>query len=315
MKGVKSMSELNENSKNRLVVFDSVSTDKLEEILRQDSELPGEDGYDMGAIVYISELIARREMEHPTGKFSDVNTAWESFMKDYYPIPCEIRKTPDGDGGQSETVSDMGAAAFEEALPKRRSSFHQITRAASIAAIVAIVLLAGTVTAYAMGFDLRGMFARWTDGTFSFTSAEKASRSMVSSRADQEYYSLKDALIANNIEIPLTPTWMPEGFEQTELRIDAVPCTTFYASYACGERLISVSINEINKDGMFIYQKDEEPVDRFFAGGVTHYIMSNLSSGKAVWANGDMECSISGDLSREELERMIESIYDEQDKQ
>ncbi len=38
--------------------------------------------------------------------------------------------------------------------------------------------------------------------------------------------------------------------------------------------------------------------------------MSNNGQLKAAWTNQNMVCSISGDLSEEELKKMIDSIYE-----
>jgi hypothetical protein len=48
-----------------------------------------------------------------------------------------------------------------------------------------------------------------------------------------------------------------------------------------------------------VYEKEE----------ITHYIMTNLSQYTAAWLNGDLECSIFGDISKEDIIRMIDSIY------
>lgn len=83
MKRGEPTSELNSKYK----FFDHMSTEELEEMLRQDSELPQGKDNEMGAIIYISDVLSGREMQNPTGKFTDVQPAWNSFKKDYYPIP------------------------------------------------------------------------------------------------------------------------------------------------------------------------------------------------------------------------------------
>lgn len=55
----------------------------LEDILRADFLLPNGEYSDMDAILYIMEVIAKREKEHPTGKFTNVRDAWMSFNENY----------------------------------------------------------------------------------------------------------------------------------------------------------------------------------------------------------------------------------------
>lgn len=300
------MSEINKNS--RLAIFDNMSTEELEEILRQDSELPQDEKYDMSAIIYIAELIAQRERKDPKGRFTNVNKAWKSFMEDYYPIPCDGKTIPKEKF--SEITADRNKT--KTASPKRKKPINLFTRTASVAAIVAVVLLIGTVTAYAMGINLWSVIAQWTDETFNFSASEQTKEPVITHKAQLEYNSLPDALIANDIKVPLVPKWIPEGFEQTELQVCSKPFLVFCATYTCSKKVICINISEADPNGMNIYQKDKESVSEFVADGITHYIMSNLSLNKAIWQNGSFECSISGDVSKEELERMITSIYEGQ---
>lgn len=303
------MSELNNKNDRRFGAFDNMSIAELEEILRQNSELSQGEEYDMGAIIYISELIAKREMEQPTGRFTDINTAWKSFKEDYSPIPWDGRTILDDEDELSEINTNLDSTACKTHPYSSRNSLHSLARVASVAVIVVSILFFGTVTSYAMGFDLWGVIARWSNETFSFVFSGETGEPVASFRTDPDYCFLREAVRANNIEVPLVPTWLPKGFEQTEFQIASEPRVMFYAAYTCGGKSICIGINEVDPNGTNIYQKDEKPVAKFVAGGVTHYIMSNLSCNKAIWTNENFVCSISGDISIEKLEKMIESIY------
>lgn len=69
--------------------FDSMSTKDLEEILRLDSQLSDNEISDVDAIIYITEVIEKREKENPTGRFTDVHIAWTSFKENYLPYAEE----------------------------------------------------------------------------------------------------------------------------------------------------------------------------------------------------------------------------------
>ena len=57
-------------------------------------------------------------------------------------------------------------------------------------------------------------------------------------------------------------------------------------------------------------EKNEDNVSLYEAGGITHHIMSDVTMNKAVWQNGEWECSITGDITRDDLTAMIDSIYE-----
>ena len=50
-------------------------------------------------------------------------------------------------------------------------------------------------------------------------------------------------------------------------------------------------------------------VEVYPAGGIDHHLMADVKQRKAMWYNGAWECYIAGDLTREDLLLMIDSIY------
>ena len=77
------MSESKEHFYRDFSKFDEMSTEELNEILRQDSQLPDGEDSDTDAILYIMGVIAKRNQERPSSDFGDVNHAWSSFNKNY----------------------------------------------------------------------------------------------------------------------------------------------------------------------------------------------------------------------------------------
>lgn len=75
------MSESKEHFYRDFSKFDKMSTEELNEILRQDSQLPDGEDSDTDAILYIMGVIAKRNQELPSSDFGDVNHAWSSFNK------------------------------------------------------------------------------------------------------------------------------------------------------------------------------------------------------------------------------------------
>ena len=59
-------------------IFDTMSTRVLQEILYQDSILPEGEGFDQGAVLYVMQVLARREEGGPP-----VEEAWRRFNECY----------------------------------------------------------------------------------------------------------------------------------------------------------------------------------------------------------------------------------------
>ena len=88
--------------------FDSMSTKDLEEILRLDFQLPDDEVSDVDAIIYITEVIEKREKENPTGRFTDVHAAWASFKENYLPYVKEDKSLYDFEGlDMEEDIKQM----------------------------------------------------------------------------------------------------------------------------------------------------------------------------------------------------------------
>ena len=62
-------------------------------------------------------------------------------------------------------------------------------------------------------------------------------------------------------------------------------------------------------DASAVYSKDEGEPEEYKIGGDTHYIMTNCGKYFTVWRNGTLECGIAGVDSRDELIKIIDSIY------
>lgn len=291
------------NQKNRqnYSIYDKMSTEMLEEILRADSQLPDSEDSDTDTILYIMEVIANREKEHSTGKFTDVSTAWASFSENYLPYLENNKSLYDDE--VIEENKDIKLITLDKFSPSRKKC--RLMRVACITAIITVMLFTGTVTAKAFGFDLWGTVARWTRDTFGFSHTDTQEDYKVS-----EYDSLQGVLDNYGITIELAPKWFPEGYLFKSVDVAENPLrTTIHSVYSGKKGEISVTIISLVNSSASTYEKDGEDVITYSVDEIEHYIMRNLERTKVVWMTGDYECSITGDFSVEEAEKMIDSIY------
>ena len=151
------MSGLDSGNRKDYSKYDRMSTESLEELLRLDAELPNGEGSDIDEILYISEVIAKREKEHPTGRYPeiDVDAAWESFQTKYLPYMTDGRPLYDFDDEEpSHTEEENAGTDNPSPTSRKRISLRgrrHVKRVVSIAAVIAVLLGLMTATAYAMG--------------------------------------------------------------------------------------------------------------------------------------------------------------------
>ena len=83
--------------------YDAMSTESLEEFLRLDAESPNGKEIDTEEALYISEVIVKRDREHPTGRYTevDVKAAWEEFQTKYLPYMTDGRSLYDFDDDEA----------------------------------------------------------------------------------------------------------------------------------------------------------------------------------------------------------------------
>ena len=292
------MSESNENNHQKYLIYDNLSTEILEEILRADSQLQNDEDSDMDAILYIMEVIAKREKEQPTGKFTDVHTAWTSFSENYLPYLEDDKSLYDDESIRDKT--DIKQTPLYNSSPSRNRRLQ--LRAACIAAIITVMLFVGTVTASALGFDLWGSVAKWTKDTFSFSNVIITK---------QEPEDLHETLDKYGLTKEVAPTWFPNGYSFESVDVTENPLrTTIRSIYSNKNGEISVTIVLLANPLTSIYEKDSNDVIIYSVDNIEHYIMTNLERTKVVWMTDDYECSITGKFSIEEAEKMIDSIYE-----
>ncbi len=270
--------------------FDKLSTEELREIIRQDSMLAEDEESDMDAILYIMGVLANREKEE---NIVDVKAAWQSFKENYYPYDSEEPLYQFNDLDKNKKAETT----------VRRHWRKPLTKIVSIAAAICLILLTGTVTAYALGYNLWGAIAVWTQDTFGFYRKDEI-------QTHRPFPNLSMALDTYGITGPILPTWLPEGYEEDFVEISEVPVGVFFSSTCkAASKEVKVSIYSYSNDSSphRTFESNGE-VKEYSHNGIMFYIMKNDVYYRVVWAINNNECSILCSLQEKELFRMIDSI-------
>lgn len=259
--------------------YDSMTTKELEEILRLDAQAPEEQESDTDKILYIMEVLAQRNKNNShTGKTA--LEAYESFKQHYMP------------------KTDNTAPA------KTKSRWPRWIRSLTAAAAVLAILLAGSVTARAFGFNVWQAVIQWTQETFHFGQWGKSD-----SNNSLTYTSLQEALEKGNTPSWLVPTYIPEGFSLTDITVEQSPLKKLYtAIYIKGGHTLKIAVRDyLDKSPVYVEQ-NEGLVEEHADAGITYYLFENNEQVQAVWIVDSYECYISGNVTMDELKLIINSI-------
>lgn len=295
---------MNRNSSPNYDYIRRFSTEKLKELLRlTGGEAPTEEDDALAGAV-IAELLRREEGD--AGPQIDVDQAWRDFQTRF--------NTPD-----AEPRVELAPAA-DPAVPVRRK--RRLRAVLGVAA--ALVLLGTAVMPPALGYEnVFQMIGLWNSEHFTFRGKEGGTavaspdaRNHQLPEPDVEYPSAEEALEAYGITEPVMPV-IPEGYELRTL--EAYPREddgeiSILAYYVRNDDSIVVNIFGYASeefDGA-TYEKDDGSVLLYQACGIEHYLFTN-GEGKwnvVAWTNGRYECSIQTTLPVDELEALIDSMYE-----
>ena len=269
--------------------YDSMSTEELEEILRLDAEAPEGQTSDGELLLYVMEVLAGRKKENITGKTAQ--KAWESFEKNYLPT-------------EEESIMPVTKAERSAKAPR-----HWLRRMIAAAAVL-VILVGVPLTASAFGWkDIWNAVAQWAKETFSFVSREDTQSTEPDTDDIHQYTSLQELLAQKDQESDFVPTWIPDGYELKDIRIDENPIQKNYlAVYVAGEKILKISIRSYIEGDPEKVEVSEDILETYQASGTKYYIFINNEQLRAAWIKDSYECYISGDLTIEEIKMMINSI-------
>ena len=263
----------------------AMSTEKLEELLRREQNADG-----MPDVDRIKAILAALEAREGEASHVDVDAAWDDFKENYlsgeplYPMPTE------------ETAQPHPVRA-------RKKRKKPLARIAIIAAALLVLVIGSTITVSATGFNLWNAFIEWTSETLGIRFREKID---MQHEWNPELHDLNCAMSQGNIPKHIVPHYLPDGYKQVFLTADS---EAVIAHYQKDEESIVIQFFRIVSDNGELFQRDDEASERYFVSGVDHVISTNMGKYLATWTNEGWECAILCVSSKQELLRMIDSIY------
>ena len=270
------MSENQNRGIDDLSRYDAMTTEELEEILRLDAE---NQESDTDEILYIMEVLTERKRNNGHAGKTALE-AYESFQQNYMP--------------ETDNTIPM--------KPKRRSP--RWVRGLTATAAVLAILFAGSITAKAFGINIWKVAIQWTQETFHFGEWGNSATD-----DDLPYTSLREALEKRKITTLLVPNWFPDGYELVDIKVEHTPGKNIYkAEYSDGKQFLVMTVQDyLDGDPIFVEQNDGL-VEKYEVAGTTYYLFSNYEYNRAVWLIESYECDISGEVTIDDLKKMIDSI-------
>ena len=294
------MNESSDAASNEDSIYKSLSTDVLKEMLRYSAF--SDETLDLDATRMILDELNDREQGQP---HKTPEEAWAVFLSEYSGnesafADCAFNEEDQiGARPGSERRRPRSIVDGEHRVPRRSSTFKRFGITAAAIVVLALIVFAPI----AQGGSIWSSIAQWTQEIFRFTTQEP--------QQDAELTELNKELFDRDIKERLAPTWLPEGFVLTELTYSPTPqMEVFHALYENGDQALTVQIKMLFIQSVTDYEKDDGLVEIYERNGVKHYIMTNIDQVVAVWSYENYECYIGGDVTKDEVMLMINSIYE-----
>lgn len=269
-----------------------LSEEQLRAVLNE--ELQAEEPDDL-RIREIAALLAEKDGEEP----ADAEKAYRDFMDRYAdtePLYGEVEKKLEAENTKQEKAGKV--------LP-----FRRLARIGIVAAILVALLAAGTVVAGALGFQVGNAKVSWNEDTMTVSNNDVVP---VERDLSDPFYQLRESLRADGYREKLVPRYLPEGFFLLDYeRVNFGEGVIYHASYQKEDRIILLIFQRRSPNSRTFNPKDEGDPEIYTKNGVDHYIATNEGRYLALWGSGDLSCEILGVDTREEIIKMIDSIYEE----
>ena len=263
--------------------YDFMSIGELEEILHADAQGPERDDSDVDEILYVMEVLAKKRRQNGIAGKTALE-AYQEFQQHYLPM------------------------AEEESKPRRKSNVIPFRRIAAVVASLVLVFSL-SITANAFSFkDVWDAVVTWAQETFSFSMGVEVSEPTPDDC--EAYTSLQSVLDEEKITVSLIPSWIPGGYLLKDIRIDENPVQkTYVGMYLKEKTSLKICVQSFLLGSPEQIEKSADFQETYCKNGIDFYLFANHDQTRAMWIIDTYECSISGELSIEEIKAMIDSIW------
>ena len=271
--------------------FSNMSTEELEDLIG-DLLLDNDANYEL-----VNELLEAYEKREGVPNI-DVDAAWERFKQDY---------SGQGEIYLTEDADNFIQAESHEVTHGKPSRRRRLLRYGLVAAAILafIILPIAGVNTYAYGLSALQSFVQWTKETFWFDALETPTQ------INPELVSLHDALKEFGINELLAPTWIPEGFSIYDFSVSDTPAQIFItSSFRYSAKSLIIQIVSLSDSSLSFYEKSGEDVSIYRRNGIDHHIIINEEKISVVWMSENNKCYITGDITKDEIKKIIDSIYE-----
>lgn len=225
----------------------------------------------------------------------DEGKEWEELMQKY---PSLLQT-------EAEEQPKRRVRRGREAVASRHRRTVHVLRFIEATVIMMFFLV---ITANALGHNPVQAFFSWADGIVQMYNNPSGIMELPKDSIS-EYRSLSQALIENGLDSSGCPTWIPRDY--TVFSVEAVGAggiDKYSAIYRSERGEILIRIIDLKQSYWSTTEERDDNGYTVIKDGIEYYIVTNQEQCKAAWSIGTCAYHINGQITEEEINRIIDSI-------
>lgn len=240
-------------------------------------------------VARIEDCLSKLQERAPVMEDYDPAQTWEKFQTDH-PLLFE-----------SENAQKQSGKVIEH--------FKRPRKLLRVVAIAAVMLFALVISANALGFRPVTKIIEWSKETFVLR--VKSSGEMKLPESERvKYRTLREAVESDGYNASFCPSWIPKDYSASAInRVVSDKAVLYYAEYSSerGTLLMTAQLLTVAQTDAVI-EKDDSVIE-YFHEDALFYIYTNTGVPCAVWQQNNFLCSLDGDVTEEELYKILNSIF------
>lgn len=237
----------------------------------------------------LEACLAKLQERAPVMEDYDPAQAWEKLQTDH-PLLFE-----------SEDAQNQPDKAIKH--------FRRPLKLLRVVAIAAVMLFALVISASALGFKPITKIVEWSKETFVLRVTSSGEMKLPESES-VKYRSLREAVESDGYDASFCPSWIPKDYSASAInRIVSDKSILYFAEYSSERGNLLMTVKMLTALSQDIPFEKDDTVKEYVYEDTTFYIYTNTDAPCAVWQFDDFLCSLDGDVTEEELYKIIHSIF------
>lgn len=195
--------------------------------------------------------------------------------------------------------------------PKRQTMKYGWIGGIIAATVVCIVLMAIPRTVGAE--SLFHVLIRWTNCIFEFADPDKEESQP---KTDHEFVTdnpglqqVHDTMVELGVTDPVVPMWIPSGYQLDKVIVHPISDGYKVNPVFVKDNSILSFVYNVSNHMVRSFEKENVDFDVYEVGEVEHFILNNESNLLVTWTIDGVSCSLSSDLPKSDVCKIIKSIY------